>query len=139
MAYQFAGFLVPTEQDIVSMAAMPSDAICRSIASPFIGVGIRCPALIGKSPSVSQISALATEMGIAKAPSWLYIGYDTWGRIDSVYAIGVQEGAEFGPIDDSNIQTVEATFVQVMSRIGVSPENALRFDPFRRGFWAPQA
>jgi len=139
MAYQFAGFLVPTELDIVSLAAIPADAICRPITAPFVGFGIRLPALIGKSPPMSQISALAAEIGIAKAHSWLYIGYETWGRIDSVYAAGVQEGTAFGPIDDTNIQTVEATFVQVMSRIGVSPENALGFDPFKRGFWAPQA
>lgn len=139
MAYQFAGFLVPSDQDIVSSAALPADAICRSITSPFVGVGVRLPALIGKSPSVSQINAFASEIGVARAPSWLYIGYDTWGRIDSVYAVGVQDGIAFGPIDDSNIQTVEATFIQVMSRIGVSREAALHFDPFSRGFWAPQA
>jgi hypothetical protein len=139
MAYQFAGFLVPTERDLVSAAAVPADAICRPITSPFIGVGIRLPALIGKSPSMSEINAIATAIGVAKAPSWLYLDYDTWGRIDSVYAAGVHDGEAFGPIDDTNIQTVEATFLQVMSRIGVSPENALRFGPFERGFWAPQA
>ena len=139
MAYKFAGFLVPTEQDIVSAAALPSDAIYRSITSPFVGVGIRLPALIGKAPSVAQISTLAAELGVARAPSWLYIGYETWGRIDSVYAIGVQEGKGFGPIDDTNIETVEATFVQAMSWIGVDSQNALRFAPFQRGFWAPQA
>jgi len=47
--------------------------------------------------------------------------------------------AAFGPIDDTNIRTVEATFLQVMSRIGVSSDNSLHFDPFKRGFWAPQA
>ena len=125
MAYEFAGFLAPTEQDFVSLATMPADAICRHISSPFVGVGVRFPALIGKSPPMSQIEALATEIGIAKAPSWLYLAFDTWGRIDSVYAIGVQEGTAFGPIDDTNVETVEAAFVQVMSRIGVSPENAL--------------
>ncbi|MDQ0038097.1 hypothetical protein J2W30_005884 [Variovorax boronicumulans] len=139
MAYQFAGFLVPTDQDLATSAAMPGEAICRLIVSPFLGVGIRLPSLIGKTPSVSQIHALASEFGVIKARSWLYIGYETWGRVDSVYAAGVHEGTAFGPIDDSNIQTVEATFVEVMSRIGVNREQALRFDPFRRGFWAPQA
>ena len=139
MAYQFAGFLVPTDKDIVSATAMPEGAIQRPITKPFVGVGIRLPAWIGKAPSVDQINALAAELGLTKAESWLYMGYDTWGRVDSVYAAGVSSGEPFGPIDDSNIETVEATFIQTMSRIGVSRENALRFAPFERGFWAPQA
>jgi len=139
MAYQFAGFLVPTSQDIVSTAALPDDALRRAITSPFVGIGVRLPSLIGKAPPASQVNALAEEIGIAGAPSWLFIAYDTWGCIDSVYAVGVRDGIAFGPFDDSNVQTVEATFLQAMARIGVDPENALRFKPFERGFWAPQA
>jgi len=73
------------------------------------------------------VNALTDELGVAKASSWLYIGYEVWGQIDSVYAVGVQDGAAFGPIDDSNPQTVESTFVDVMSRVGVNRENAFDF------------
>lgn len=139
MAYQFAGFLIPTDRDIVSLAALPADALCRPITSPFVGVGVRLPAWVGKNPPLSEVYALGAELGVTKARSWMYIGYETWGRIDSVYAIGVHDGTPFGPVNDSNIQTVEATYVEAMSRLGVSREDALYFAPFERGFWAPQA
>jgi hypothetical protein len=138
MAYQFAGFLVPAGQDIVA-AAWPCDALVRPIPSPFVGVGVRLPAWVGRAPSASDVNELAAALGLARARNWLYIGYETWGRIDAVYAIGVHDGTAFGPIDDSNVQTVESTFVDVMSRLGVQREDALHFAPFERGFWAPQA
>jgi len=95
--------------------------------------------MLGSAPSADQVNTLAAALGIAKAQSWLYLTYDTWGRIDSVYALGVQDGKAFGPIDDSDLNTVETTFVEVMARIGIGSESALRFKPFERGFWAPQA
>ena len=95
--------------------------------------------MVGTTPPVDEVYKLADAIGIVRARSWLYMTYDTWGSIDSVYALGVQDGKQFGPIEDSNLETVEATFVAVMSRIGVDSQNALQFSPFERGFWAPQA
>ncbi|WP_073213236.1 hypothetical protein [Massilia sp. CF038] len=139
MAYQFAGFLAPSDGEIINSSALPAESLIRRITTPFVGVGIRLPSLVGMTPSADEINALAAATGIAQAKSWLYLAYDTWGNIDSVYALGVQDGKQFGPIDDSNSQTVETTFVDVMARIGVDAKNALQFSPFVRGFWAPQA
>lgn len=139
MAYQFAGFLAPSDTELIHYSALPADAMSRRITAPFNGVGIRMPSLVGKRPSPDEIKRLAAATGIAQAPSWLYIAYATWGRIDSVYAYGVQDAEEFGPVDDSNEETVKATFVGIMARIGVDARDALRFAPFVRGFWAPQA
>jgi hypothetical protein len=139
MAYQFAGFFAPSDVEIINPPALPAEAIFRKITTPFIGVGVRLPSMVGMSPSVDEVNALAVATGIAQARTWLYLGYDTWGNIDWVYALGAQDGKEFGPIDDSNLETVENTFVEVMARIGVDAQNALQFTPFVRGFWTPQA
>lgn len=95
--------------------------------------------MVGMTPSVDEVNTLAVATGIAQARSWLYLAYDTWGSIDWVYALGTHDGKGFGPIDDSNLETVETTFVEVMARIGVDSKSALQFSPFARGFWAPQA
>ena len=139
MAYRFAGFLAPSDTDLIHCAALPADAMVRRITVPFRGVGIRMPSLVGKTPAADEVRRLAAATGIAQARSWLYIDYATWGQIDSVYAYGVQDAREFGPIDDANLETVKATFVEIMARIGVDAPDALRFAPFERGFWAPQA
>ncbi|HJV02076.1 MAG TPA: hypothetical protein VJ752_16170 [Burkholderiaceae bacterium] len=139
MAYQFAGFLVPSDVELTQHSAIPAEAIFRRITIPFDGVGVRIPSLVGTAPAADEIKALAAATGIAQARSWLYLTYETFGTIDWVYALGVQDGEAFGPIDDSNMETVGATFVDVMARIGVDSENALQFAPFKRGFWAPQA
>jgi len=139
MAYQFAGFLAPSETEIIQSAALPPDAIARRITVPFHGVGIRMPSLVGKTPSPDEIKRLAAATGIVQARSWLYIAYSTWGQIDSVYACGVQDSVEFGPVDDSDDETVRTTYIEIMARIGVDAPDALHFAPFVRGFWAPQA
>jgi hypothetical protein len=139
MAYQFAGFLVPSNIQITQHSALPGEALVRQITAPFEGVGIRIPSLVGMTPTADDVTMLAARIGITHARSWLYLAYDTWGNIDWVYALGVQDGETFGPIDDSNLETVETTFVEVMARIGVDSKNALQFTPFERGFWAPQA
>lgn len=84
---------------------------------------------------MSELSAVANQVGLAAAKAWLFIDYETWGRVDAVYAAGFADGKVFGPFDDSNGETVEATYVDVMSRIGISKDDALDFEPFHRGFW----
>jgi len=97
MAYRFAGFLAPSDSELIDCAALPAGAIVRRITVPFRGVGIRMPSPMGKTLSADEIKRLAAATGIAQARSWLYIDYATWGQIDSVYACGVQDAQEFGP------------------------------------------
>ena len=135
MAYRFTGFLVPLLSTFEKSAELPADAIVRAIHVPLSGTGIALPSLGGKHPSAQELLALAEQLGIAVADSWLYIDYVTWGGIDAVYAFGSFQGQPFGPIDDSNLETVEMTYVEVMSCIGISKADALDFQPFNRGFW----
>lgn len=135
MAYRFTGFLAPGLECITDSAELPAGSVIRSIQTPFVGVGIALPSLTGKTLQVSELSAVANQMGIGAAKAWLFIDYETWGGVDAVYAAGFADGSAFGPFDDSNGETVEATYVDVMGRIGISKDDALDFEPFYRGFW----
>ena len=138
MSYRFAGFLAPSATEIIEVSSLPPDAIYRRVTTPFIGVGVSFPSMIGEEPSNDEVNKLAVAIGITQARSWLYITYDTWaGSIDWMYAIGAQQGVEFGPINDSNLETVRDTFIDVMARIGLGTEHAVQFGPFSRGFWGP--
>jgi len=135
MAYRFTGLLAPGLEGLADSADLPAGSVIRSIQTPFVGVGIALPSLAGKTLQMSELSAVANQMGIAAAKVWLFIDYETWGGVDAVYAVGFADGSFFGPFDDSNGETVEATYVDVMGRIGVSKDDALDFEPFYRGFW----
>lgn len=114
---------------------LPADSIVRSIQTPFIGMGIALPSLAGKLLTISELLALANQTGIAAATAWIFIDYETWGRVDAVYAAGLADGSAFGRFDDSNGETVETTYLDVMARFGVNNVDALDFEPFYRGFW----
>ncbi len=98
-------------------------------------MGIALPSLAGKLLTISELLALANQTGIAAATAWMFIDYETWGRVDAVYAAGLADGSAFGPFDDSNGETVETTYLDVMARFGVNNVDALDFEPFYRGFW----
>ena len=62
MAYQFAGFFIATQMP--KPESFPQTATWREITSPFRGVGVRLPHLIGKVVQSDQVQSLAQEIGI---------------------------------------------------------------------------
>jgi len=62
---------------------------------PFVGVGIALPSMAGKSLQVSELSAVADQMGIAAAKAWPFIDYETWGvhlsgLVDTILAVAAR-------------------------------------------------
>jgi hypothetical protein len=134
VTYRFAGFLCPSR--IERPATLPPGAVWREIEAPFAGTGVRIPELVGKSPEVEVVQKLAEALGLGASRTWLYITYDCWGgQIDSVYGLGLAKGASFGPIEEDSRAGVKGTFTQLMAHLGLTPEQAMQFPPFERGFW----
>ena len=134
MGYRFAGFFAKPTID--RPESLSEGAVWRSISAPFEGVGVRLPALIGKSPDPAEVDRLLQEVGLRTAHDWLYIDYCTWaGRIDCVYGLGVAAGRAFGPLKESDVNKAKASYLTLMSEFGVQPADALGFPPFARGFW----
>jgi hypothetical protein len=137
MGYQFAGFFIAAEMP--KPESLPKAATWREIESPFRGVGILLPNLIGKVVQSAQVQSLAQEIGIAAGMTWLFLQYDCWGgEIDFVFGLGVAAGMPFGPVEESALSLVEAAYTRVMGQFGISAEAALNFAPFKRGFWGEQ-
>jgi hypothetical protein len=137
MAYQFAGFFVATQMP--KPDSLPQGAKWREIASPFQGVGVLLPHLIGKVVQSDDVQSLAQVIGITGGMTWIFLQYDCWGgEIDFVFGLGVAAGVPFGPVEESTRDLVEAAYTQVMGQFGVSAKAALNFAPFGRGFWGEQ-
>jgi hypothetical protein len=134
LAYQFAGFFAKPPID--RQGNLPEGAVWRHIAEPFLGVGVRLPALIGERPAIADVQRLLRQLGLHRATDWLYVTYDCFGGdLDFVYGVGVRGGHHFGPLDESDWSKVEGVYLGLMGEFGVEPNDALRFAPFRRGFW----
>ncbi len=133
MSYQFAGFFT---RPAVPLREFPADAVAIQIGAPFLGTGIRFHSLIGKTPAVADVLDLASKIGVAAAPQWIYLTYDCWGgEIDFVYGFTSTDGVLSPPVEDSSWDSVEATYYILMSRFGIGEESARDFAPFTRGFW----
>lgn len=134
MAYRFAGFLTPSRVACPHM--LPPGAAWREFPAPFEGSGVRLPELVGKSPDVGTIRELAMSLGFSSVDTWLYLTYDCWGgRIDFIYGFGQVAGESFGPVEEDALIAVEAAFTSLMAKLDITPEQAMRFAPFERGFW----
>jgi len=134
VGYQFAGFFA--RQSSPPPPDLPSDAVWREITSPFIGVGLLLPALIGKVIKEDRVMGLAETYGLANVPTWIFLIYDCFGgQIDFVFGLGMSNGEPFGPIEDSSLARVAGSYTTLMSHFGLSEDEALAFPPFERGFW----
>jgi hypothetical protein len=134
--YQFAGFFA--QPTVPRPKALPEGAAWLSITTPFVGDGVRLPALIDPEvlPPLADVQALARSLGVLDADSWIYLYYVCWGGdIDFVYGLGSRDGVPFGPAEESYRDKVEAVYTALMENFGVSTADALRFEPFMRGFW----
>jgi hypothetical protein len=132
--YQFAGFFA--KPALERPDELPPNTVWREISSPFVGVGVRLPDLIGKAPRQSEIFRLLKAVGLGRAASWLYINYTCWGgRIDSIYGLGMHGRRFFGPVKETDLSIVRDDYVDLMSEFGVQEADALNFPPFKRGFW----
>jgi hypothetical protein len=137
VTYRFAG--VFARPAIPRPKVLPSGAVWRDIAKPFAGVGVRLPALIGETPAAADVESLTRQLGMDAADCWLYLTYDCWGgSIDFVYGLGSQGGVSFGPVEESALDKVETVYVGLMGRFGLPAEDALRFQPFERGYWGEE-
>jgi hypothetical protein len=132
--YRFAGFFA--KPSIGRPTSLPEGAVWRSIAVPFLGVGVRLPDLLGQSPDPAEVEYLLRQVGLNTATDWLYLIFDCWaGRIDSVYGLGARGGHAFGPTKESDLRQVRSAYLELMGEFGVRPADALAFPPFVRGFW----
>src|SRR4051794_41184307 len=101
MTYQFAGFFA--KPAITKPRVLPDGAVWRVIESPFSGVGVYLPALVGKSPPVPEIMKLAHDLGIDTVEDWMLLVYDCWaGRIEHVHCFVSRDQREFGPLTESS-------------------------------------
>jgi hypothetical protein len=134
MTYIFTGFFATSP--IKSPSQLPEHAVWREITHPFIGIGLLLPDFEHAEEKESYILDLASKFGFSLTSRWIFLDYVCWaGNIDSVYGFGCVEGEQFGPIEESNYENVENAYVEIMSRIGVSANDALYFEPFVRGYW----
>ena len=132
--YQFAGFFA--KPPIEPPATLPSGVVWRAISAPFAGIGVRVSSLIGQSPQRDEVEILARKLSLLSALEVLYLTYDCWGGgIDYVYGLGVREDTAFGPVEESDVTKTKQVYLTLMNEFGVSPDDALRFPPFVRGFW----
>jgi len=135
VAYWFAGFFAT---DFPRPAALPEGVVWRDIASPFVGVGVRLSARCDAAPRppLADVPALARSLGLDAAARWVYLDYVCWGgAINSVSGLGSRDGVPFGPVAESARDKVEDAYTGLMERFGVSKPDALRFEPFTRGYW----
>jgi hypothetical protein len=132
--YQFAGFFA---RPVISRPPdLPAGAVWRDISVPFEGSGLLLPDLVGESPPLADVDGLAKRLGLHSADTWLYLAYDCWGgHIDFVYGLSMRGGVLYGPVEESDWDAVEATYIGLMVQWGVAAEDALSFAPFTRGFW----
>lgn len=134
-AYRFAGFLATPP--IVRPTELPPQAVWREIPGLFEGCGVRLPTFIGKAPEIATIQTVARALGLEITRRWVYLTYDCWGRqIDFVYGVGCCDGQMFGPIEADGPSEAEVAFTAIMAKLGLSPEQAMQFPAFERGFWS---
>ncbi|MCV2423665.1 hypothetical protein [Paucibacter sp. DJ2R-2] len=134
MTYQFAGFLAPGS--VVRPTQVPAGAVLREIQTPFVGVGVMLPNLIGKVMHEAQVFEIASSLGFDSTKNWLFLQYDCWGgQIDFAYGLGSSGGERFGPIEESALDNVQDVYVGLMAKVGIGENEALDFQPFERGFW----
>lgn len=140
MAYEFTGFFA--RPLVTSPDSLPTGVVWRTIATPFVGVGIRLPEIddqfsqLDELPSPSVLQYLASEFGLDAAACWVYLRYVCWGGdIDFVYGLVCCEGELFGPVTESERGKVEGAYTSLMAKFGIPTETALHFEPFVRGYW----
>lgn len=117
-------------------SVLPIEATWREIASPFSGVGVRLPQLLGGAPAPTEVEVLRQQLGLDNAERWLYLTYDCWaGNIDYVYGLGARQGVPFGPMEEDDLEKVDAVYTKLMAEFGMTAADAYSFKPFVRGYW----
>jgi hypothetical protein len=136
VAYEFAGFFArPT---VLRPNVLPEGAVWRTITAPFVGIGVRLPTTDDPVvlPTPADVQALARSLGVFATDRWVYLNYVCWGGdIDFVHGLGSRDGVTFGPVEESDLDKVEAAYTGLMENFGISKVDALQFEPFTRGFW----
>lgn len=138
MSYQFAGFFATSDSSLT--IELPEKAVLRNICTPFQGLGIRLSHYIGQSISSEDVVLLATQLGLTRCPTWIFLQYDCFGgQIDYVFGVIQTTDRSIKTIEESNLEDVQNTYLDFMKSFGLSNEDALNFPPFHRGFWGETA
>lgn len=133
MAYSFTGFFVVGSKS--RPECLPKGTIWRKVTSPFQGIAALLPPNLGHKIGLEEIRVVGNDT--ADDCDWMFLRYETWGgKIDFVYGLGSAGGEDFGPVEDSEDDTVETTYEELMRRIGIAPEHSRNFAPFERDFFA---
>jgi hypothetical protein len=135
MAYEFTGFFARAV--VPQPVSLPPGTVWREIASPFAGVGVRLPRSDDdRLLLASEAEVLARQLGLDAADRWIYLTYVCWGGdIDFIYGVASHGGVRFGPVKEDAHDAVEAAYTGLMEQFGVPAKAAMKFDPFRRGYW----
>jgi hypothetical protein len=134
MAYQFAGFFIKGKTH--QLLELPNNAVVRQITSPFDGFGMRLPAYIGQTVTMEDVLQLSNSIGVSQSAEWIFIQYDCFGgQIDSVSGVTCSQACPSPYKEDSNYDTVQQSFLNLMQSFGVDHQDAINFPPFKRGFW----
>lgn len=92
--------------------------------------------MIGRTPPPDEVGARARELGTTAADRWPFLTDDCWaGSIDLVSGLGARDGVPIVPVEESSQEKVAAAYASLMEQFGISPDVALRFQPFGRGYW----
>jgi hypothetical protein len=115
---------------------LSTGVVWREIAGPFVGIGVSLRRLADEQPGLDTVQHLLAEVGLGGAVDWLFIDYVTWGGpIECVYGLGSFGGRAFGPVGESDRDTAQSAYLELMGEFGVAEADALNFPPFIRGFW----
>ncbi len=138
MTYQFAGIFV---KEFKISAEVPLDIpyTVRKVNSPFIGSGISIPQYVSKNPSIEEVNNIVKKIGIKQDLEWMFIIYECWaGKIDDLFGYIKKPEKEIASIIESGKNKLENAYISFMKKFGVSKDEALDFEPFKRGFWGEQ-
>ncbi len=138
MTYQFAGIFV---KEFQISAEVPLDIpyTVRKVNSPFFGSAISIPQYVSKNPSIEEVNNIVKKIGIKLEHEWMFIIYECWaGEIDDLFGYIKKPEKQIVSIIESGKNKLENTYISFMEKFGVSKDEALDFEPFKRGFWGEQ-
>ncbi len=111
----------------------------KKVNSPFIGSAISIPQYVSKNPSIGEVNNIAKKIGIKQEHEWMFIIYKCWaGEIDDLFGYIKKPKRQIASIIESDKNKLENAYISFMEKFGVSKDEALDFEPFKRGFWEEQ-
>jgi len=135
MAYQFSGFFIKriTSSEIVKVSGVSA---ILTIQDPFVGTGISIPEVAVNELNAGNLVQLAKNLGVKSQHEWMFIVYECFGGVlDYLYGYVHKPTAQYGPVDTSDLETLEEEYLLLMSNFGINAIQAQHFSPFERDFF----